>query len=160
MLNIKIICVGKLKERFYSDAASEYIKRLTGYCKSEIVEISEHRLPENPTESQIVIALEKEYNAVRACIPAGAFTVALCLEGQEMDSNGLSKLLSDCAGHGESRLCFIIGGSYGLHYDLKARTNMNLSLSQMTFPHHLARVILLEQLYRAFTIIEGGKYHK
>ena len=160
MLSITIICVGKLKERFYVDAANEYIKRMTRYCKPEIVEIREQRLPAEPSLAQIIIALEKEREAILPHIPTGAFSVALCLEGQDIDSQGLSKLLSDCAGNGTSRLCFIIGSSYGLSSDLKSGADFRLSLSKMTFPHSLARVILLEQLYRAFKIIEGGKYHK
>ena len=160
MLSIRVICVGKLKERFYSDAADEYIKRLKGYCKPEILEVPERRLPVGPSGAQIRAALEKERDEINANTPPGAFTVALCAEGRDMDSEGLSKQLADCAGHGVSRLCFIIGGSYGLSDDLKAGADIKLSLSKMTFPHALARVILLEQLYRAFKIIEGGKYHK
>ena len=161
MLNIKIICVGKLKERFYTDAANEYVKRLGGYCKPEIVELPEHRLPtENPVSAQIGAALEKESAAIEAKIPAGAFTVALCVEGADIDSAGLAELLSKCAGTGTSRLCFIVGGSHGLHDSIKNKADIKLSMSKMTFPHTLARVMLLEQLYRAFKIIEGGKYHK
>jgi len=148
MLKIKVICVGRLKEQFYTDAANEYIKRLGGYCKPEILEIPEFR------------ALEKEREAIRKNIPAGAMTIAMCIEGREIDSKGLSELLMECAGRGTSQLCFIIGGSSGLHDDIKSGADLRLSMSKMTFPHNLARVILLEQLYRAFTIIEGGKYHK
>ena len=151
MLNIRIICVGKLKERFYTDAANEYLKRLAGYCKPEIVELP---------ESRFELALDKERAAIEQKLPAGALTVALCLEGEALSSHGLSKLLSDNAGRGVSRICFIIGGSNGLHEEIKNKADINLSLSKMTFPHNLARVILLEQLYRAFNIIEGGKYHK
>ena len=161
MLNIKIICVGKLKERFYTDAANEYIKRLGGYCKPEIVEIPEHRLPSGkPTIAQIETALEKEAVVIAEKLPPGAYTVALCIEGGEMDSAGLSELLSERATNGVSRLCFIIGGSHGLHESIKEKADIKLSMSKMTFPHNLARVMLLEQLYRAFKIIEGGKYHK
>ena len=160
MLSIRIICVGRLKERFYVDAADEYIKRLTGYCKPEVIEIPERRLPAEPSDAQISAALEKENSAISSKIQTGSLTVALCVEGCGMDSNGLSELLSDCAGRGISRLCFIIGGSHGLHEDLKKVVNVRLSLSNMTFPHNLARIILLEQLYRAFNISEGGKYHK
>ena len=160
MLNLSIICVGKLKERFYVDAANEYLKRLAGYCKPEVIEIREQRLPAEPSDAQIMASLEKEHDAIDAIIPAGAFTFALCLEGREIDSDELSKLLSDRAVHGTSRLCFIIGGSHGISDSLKARADFKLSLSKMTFPHNLARVILLEQLYRAFKIAEGGKYHK
>ena len=160
MLNIRIICVGKLKERYYADAANEYIKRLKGYCKPEIIEIPEHRLPAEPSYAQVSIALEKEHAAIFACLPANAFIVALCIEGCETDSNGLSGMLSDCAVRGASKVCFVIGGSFGLHDGLKTAADARLSLSKMTFPHTLARVVLLEQVYRAFKIAEGGKYHK
>ena len=160
MLSIRIICVGKLKEQFYSAAVAEYIKRLAGYCKLEIIEIPEHRLPAEPSDVQISIAHEKEHEAIAAKIQTGTLTVALCVEGCGMDSIGFSELLSDCAGRGMSRLCFIIGGSHGLHENLKKEANVRLSLSKMTFPHHLARIMLLEQLYRAFNISGGGKYHK
>jgi len=153
MLRIRIICVGRLKERFYADAANEYVKRLAGYCKPEIAEVPESSL-------QAASALEKEGSAIRARVPAGARTIALCIEGAELDSQGLSRLLAGCAGSGESRLCFIIGGSRGLHDSIKAEADVRLSMSKMTFPHNLARVMLLEQLYRAFKIAEGGKYHK
>ena len=161
MLNIRIICVGKLKERFYTDAANEFIKRLAGYCKPEITEVSEYRLqPDRPNTTQIEQALEKERAAITLKLPPGALTIALCVEGREMDSPGLSEFLSECAVGGTSHLCFIIGGSFGLHEDIKNNAGVKLSMSKMTFPHNLARVILLEQLYRAFKIIEGGKYHK
>jgi len=185
MLRIRIICVGKLKEQFYTDAANEYIKRLSGYCKPEIVEIPEYRLRvggssrsvamgpgsgisgsesslENTSgySSQIAIALQKERDTIMGNIPDGATTIALCVEGRQIDSQGLSDLINNYAGRGASRLCFIIGGSHGLHEDLKNSAALMLSMSKMTFPHNLARVMLLEQLYRAFKITEGGKYHK
>jgi len=146
MLSIRIICVGKYKEQFYADAAGEYIKRLHGYCKLEVVELPESHSPPR--------------DAILKKIPAGAKIIALCVEGREYDSQGLSDLLMDFAGSGASRLCFIVGGSLGLHEDLKSAADIKLSMSKMTFPHNLARVMLLEQLYRAFTIAEGGKYHK
>ena len=180
MLSIRIICVGKLKEQFYADAAREYIMRLSGYCRLEVVEVPEHRGAAGGTvssnlsacissraagaakdaDAQVEIALVKERALIEKNIPSGAKTIALCVEGQEFDSRGLSRYLADCAGRGASRLCFIIGGSHGLHDALKVRTDMKLSMSKMTFPHHLARVMLLEQLYRAFKIAKGGKYHK
>jgi len=147
MLGIRIICIGRIKEKFYADAANEYIKRLSGYCKLDIHEIPEH-------------SLEKERTAIENKIPADAVVVALCIEGRAMDSPGLAGFLSDSGVRGVSRLCFIIGGSFGLHDDIKNRADIKLSMSKMTFPHNLARVMLLEQLYRAFKIIEGGKYHK
>ena len=153
MLRIRVICVGRLKEQFYTDAANEYAKRLAGYCKPEIVEVPECRL-------SVRDALEKEGAAIRAKVPADAKTIALCIEGAELDSPGLSKLIAGCAVKGESRLCFIIGGSRGLHGSIKSGADIRLSMSKMTFPHNLARVMLLEQLYRAFKIAEGGKYHK
>ena len=142
MLSIRVICVGRLKEKFYTDAANEYLKRLAGYCKLEVVELPEHR-PE-----------------IEAKLPPGASIVALCVEGREFDSHELSKLLTDCAGSGSPRLCFIIGGSDGLDDEIKNKADIKLSMSKMTFPHNLARVMLLEQLYRGFKIAEGGKYHK
>ena len=162
MLSINIICVGKLKESFYTDATNEYIKRLGRYCKPEITEIPEFRLPAVPTESQIENALEKESAAIEARLTStgSAKTIVLCVEGDETDSPGLAQMLVDCTVRGTSRINFIIGGSYGLHETIKKAANVRLSLSKMTFPHNLTRVILLEQLYRAFKITEGGKYHK
>ena len=150
MLNIRVICVGKLKEKFYIDAANEYIKRLSGYCKLEVIE-----LPEDRQQS-----LEKEREAIAAKTPNGATIVAMCIEGKELDSQGLSDMIDGCAVRGISRLCFIIGGSIGLHEKLKQEAEIKLSMSKMTFPHNLARVMLLEQIYRAYNISEGGKYHK
>ena len=160
MLNIKIICVGRLKERFYAEAEAEYVKRLSGYCKLKIAEVPECRLPGAPSSAQIAAALEKEGAAVMEQIPPDAKTVALCIEGRGLDSAGLSELLAGGAAHGVSRLCFIVGGSHGLHGDVKNAADVRLSMSEMTFPHNLARVMLLEQLYRAFKIAEGRKYHK
>ena len=160
MISIKVICVGRMKERFFTDAETEYAKRLSAYCKLKIVEVPEHRLPDPPSNAQVVIALEKESAAIRAQIPPDAKTFALCIEGRAMDSAGLSKLLAQGAMEGASRLCFVIGGSFGLHEDIKKQADVMLSMSKMTFPHNLARVMLLEQLYRAFKIAEGGKYHK
>ena len=165
-LRIRVICVGKLKERFYTDAVNEYIKRLSGYCKPEIVELPEQRIPtERPAQAQIEYALCKEGAAIKRAYGAGDFqpgtaVIALCLEGRELDSQGLAGLISEYVLNGSSRLCFIIGGSYGLHAEIKDKADFRLSLSKMTFPHALARVILLEQLYRAFKINEGGIYHK
>ena len=174
MLNIKVICVGRLKEKFYTDAANEYIKRLSAYCKLEVAEIQESAAPretgDKPREAgdegtvalgaQLEAALRKEGASIKANIPTGAMTVALCPEGLELDSIKFSKLLTDYAGRGVSRLCFIIGGSNGLDESVKNASGTKLSLSQMTFPHNLARIILLEQLYRALNIAAGGKYHK
>ena len=154
MLKIIIICVGRLKEKFYIDAQHEYCKRLSGYCKPEVIELPE--AVQLPPE----LALNKECAAIEAKLPAGARIIALCVEGAGLDSFELSQLLKDCAVGGDSRLCFVIGGSNGLHERIKNRADVKLSMSKMTFAHNLARVVLLEQLYRGFKIIEGGKYHK
>ncbi len=151
MLNIKIICVGRLKEKFYISAADEYLKRLGAFCKITVEEVPESKA-DNP--------LLKEAEGIAAKIPQGAYIAAMCIEGKEFDSPEFSKVIEKCALDGNSKLCFIIGGSLGLHESIKQRADLRLSMSKMTFPHHLARVMLLEQIYRAFKISEGGKYHK
>ena len=160
MQRVKIICVGKLKERFYEEAAAEYVKRLSRFCKLEIVELKEERLPEDPSPAQIDAALAREAEAIRAKLPPGAWVAALCIEGQLRSSEAFSRLLADQGSGGAKCLVFLIGGSYGLHASLKAEAQARLSMSPMTFPHHLARVMLLEQLYRGYQLLEGGKYHK
>ncbi len=160
MLSVHIICVGKLKEKFYIDAVSEYQKRLGGYCKFSITELPEERLPDRPSAAQIEAALEKEGTAVLSKLPKGGAVTALCVEGKELSSEGLAAKIFDWAGQGKSQLVFLIGSSYGLHPNVKAAADFRLSMSQMTLPHHLARVMLLEQIYRAFKIEEGSGYHK
>jgi len=152
--------VGKLKEKFYAEAAAEYVKRLSRYCKLEIVELPEERLPEDPSAAQINAALAKEAEAVRGKLPPSAGLVALCVEGRMRSSEELAQLLETWSNRGEKRLVFLIGGSHGLHESVKAQAWAKLSMSPMTFPHHLARVMLLEQLYRAYQINAGTKYHK
>ncbi len=160
MLSIKIICIGKLKERFYADAAAEYQKRLSSLCRLEVEELPEARLSSEPTEAEQEAALHREAESILMRVPSGAVTVALCIEGKTIDSVGFSHFLDICAMKGKSRLCFIIGGSLGLHPEVKEKAAVQLSFSPMTFPHHLARIMLLEQLYRAFQISMGSKYHK
>ena len=160
MLNIKIICVGKLKEKFWAAAAAEYVKRLGSLCHLEIEELPESRLPAEPSEAEIEAALKKEGDSITLRIPAGAVTVALCIEGKEMDSVRFSQFLELCAVKGRSRICFVIGGSMGLSESVKENADLKMSMSPMTFPHHLARIMLLEQLYRGFQIQSGSKYHK
>ena len=160
MQRVKIICVGKMKERFYEDAAAEYVKRLGRFCKLEIVELKEERLPEDPSPAQIEAALSREAEAIRAKLPPSAAIVALCIEGRLRASEELAGLLETWGGDSSKHLVFLIGGSYGLHPSIKAEARDRLSMSPMTFPHHLARVMVLEQLYRAFSIMNGGKYHK
>ncbi len=160
MQRVKIICVGKIKERFYEDAAAEYVKRLSRFCKLEIVELKEERLPEDPSPAQIDAALSREAEAIRAKLPPSAAVVALCIEGRLRSSEELANQLETWGGDSSKHLVFLIGGSYGLHPSIKAEARDRLSMSPMTFPHHLARVMLLEQLYRGYQLLEGGRYHK
>jgi len=143
LVDITLICVGKLKEKFYQEAAAEYAKRLKGYCKLSIVELAEQRLSKNPSLGEIQGALEKEGDAIRSKIPPNSSVIALAVEGTMRSSEELAAM-----------------GSYGLHPSVKAGAWAALSMSPMTFPHHLARVMLLEQIYRAFKIQEGADYHK
>lgn len=160
MLSVYLICVGKLKEKFYKDACAEYIKRLSAYCKLTVVEIPEFKLSKDPTLGEIANALEKEGDAIRAKIPPGSRVVALCVEGRMRSSEELPQMFPVPGRSPDKHLVFVIGGSYGLHPSIKAEAGAQLSMSPMTFPHHLARVMLLEQLYRAFKISEGSSYHK
>ena len=159
-ISVHIICVGKLKEKFYTDAAAEYVKRLGAYCKLQLTELPEERLPQNPSRAQIDAALEKEAQAVRGKIPKGAAIISLCVEGTLLSSEQLAEKLEQWSAGGTGSLVFLIGSSYGMHPSLKAQAKLKLSMSPMTFPHHLARVMLLEQLYRCFKIQEGSGYHK
>ena len=160
MMNVQIICVGKLKEKFYADAVSEYQKRLSPFCRLTILELPEEKLPQNPSQALIDAALRREAEAIRAKVPPRARTVALCIEGQMLSSQELAKRLQTWETGPSNQLCFLIGGSYGLDEALKSGAHVRLSMSPMTFPHHLARVMLLEQLYRAFQINAGSPYHK
>lgn len=160
MLRVTVICVGKLKEKFYAQAAAEYLKRLSRYCRLELIELTEQRLPDDPAPAEIERALWKEAEAIRGKIPPSSSVIALCIEGRMRSSEELAELLGSWQLRGEKCLVFVIGGSYGLHPSIKGGAWIQLSMSPMTFPHHLARVMLLEQIYRGFQILEGGKYHK
>lgn len=160
MQKVTVLCVGKLKEKFYIDAAAEYAKRLSRFCKLELVELPEERLPEDPSPAQIEAALLKEAAAIRAKLPAGASLIALCVEGELRSSEALARQMAAWAGQGVSQLVFLIGGSFGLHPSIKGSAKLRLSMSPMTFPHHLARVMVLEQIYRAYQINAGTRYHK
>ena len=160
MIHVYLLCVGKLKEKFYADAVAEYQKRLSAYCKLDIVELTEEKLPQDPSQALIDAALAREAANLRAKLPPRARTVALCIEGQLLSSRDLAKRLLTWETGPSNQLCFLIGGSYGLDEQLKQEAQVRLSMSPMTFPHHLARVMLLEQLYRGFKINEGGSYHK
>lgn len=160
MLRVTVLCIGNLKERYWRDACAEYEKRLGAFCKLSVVELSEERLPDHPSAAQIEQAMEAEGKRMLSKIPAGAAVAALCIEGKEMPSPELAKTLERFATDGKSDVVFIIGGSFGLSDAVKEKATLRLSMSPMTFPHQLARVMLLEQLYRAFQISSGGKYHK
>lgn len=160
MLSVKFICVGRMREKFYMDAFEEYAKRLQSYCKLQLAEPPEVKLGESPSAKEIEAALNKESVSILAAIPPDAYVVALCVEGRSMPSEGIARLISDRENSGKPKLCFIIGGSFGLADAVKARADLKLSMSPMTFPHHLARVMLVEQLYRGFKINEGSRYHK
>jgi 23S rRNA (pseudouridine1915-N3)-methyltransferase len=160
MLNIHIFCVGKLKEKFYTEASAEYVKRLSAYCKLDLQELPEERLPDKPSQAQIDAALAKEADTIRSKIPASSEIIAMCVEGKTRSSEELARLMEDSVHQGGSHLVFLIGGSFGLHPSVKALASFKLSMSPMTFPHHLARIMVMEQLYRSEAIQSGSKYHK
>ena len=160
MLNIRFICVGKMKEKFYIDAVSEYEKRLGAYCKFECIELSETRLGDDPSEKEIAAALAKEQTEIERNIPRDAYVIALCVGAKQLKSEELAAKISALAAAGRGKLCFLIGGSFGMSESIKKKADMRLGMSEMTFPHHLARVMLIEQVYRSFKINEGSKYHK
>ena len=154
MQKVTILCVGKLKEKFYIDAAAEYVKRLSRFCKLELVELPEERLAGGPPPPP------PPGSTIRAKLPSGAALIALCVEGEPRSSEALARRMAAWASQGVGHLVFLIGGSFGLHPSIKAEARLRLSMSPMTFPHHLARVMVLEQIYRAYQINAGTKYHK
>ena len=159
MLNIKFIVLGNVKESYLRDAAAEYVKRLGTFAKVELCELKEARLPDNPSQSHIDAALEDEAQRIIAAIPPRSHVIALAVEGRQMSSEDLAEHIENVS-QSASTVCFIIGSSHGLADKIKALANYKLSMSKMTFPHQLFRVMLLEQVYRAFNIIKGTKYHK
>ena len=160
MQRVTVLCVGKLKEKFYLEAAAEYVKRLQRFCKLELVELPESRLPESPSPAEVQRALAAEAVAIRERLPKGGAVIALCIEGKPCSSVELSRRMEELAVAGKTQLTFLIGGSVGLDESLKQQADWQLSMSPMTFPHHLARVMVLEQVYRAFQIAAGTRYHK
>ena len=159
-MNITLLCIGKLKEDYLRVACAEYHKRLTPFARVTILELEEHRLPRDPSAAQIEAGLCAEGEKILEKIPNGAAVVSLCIEGKPLSSEAFSEWISSTALHGVSHIVFVIGGSFGLSARVKEASHLRLSLSQMTFPHMLARVTLCEQLYRAFQISIDGKYHK
>lgn len=160
MFEITLITVGKLKEKFYLNAAEEYIKRLGGFCKFKLIELPEYRLPEDPSPNEIAAALEKEAEQITAKIPKGSWFCVFTPEGKLLSSEALADKLTSIKLSGKSSACFLIGSSFGISQQLKSKADFRLSMSPMTFPHHLARIMVLEQLYRAEAIQAGSKYHK
>ena len=160
MFEITLIAMGKLKEKFYLSAAAEYEKRMKGYCNFKIIELPEVRLPEDPSPAEVAAGLEKEADFIFSKIPKGAWFCTLTPEGKLLSSEALADKLKDVKLSGKSSACFLIGSSFGISPRVKERADFKLSMSPMTFPHHLARVMVLEQLYRAEAIQAGSKYHK
>lgn len=160
MFDITLICMGKLKEKFYLSAAEEYAKRLKGYCSFQLIELPEQRLPEDPSPAVIAAGLEKEADLIFSRIPKGAWFCTFTPEGKLLSSEDFASKLKDVKISGKSSACFLIGSSFGIAPRVKARADFKLSMSPMTFPHHLARIMVLEQIYRAEAIQAGSKYHK
>lgn len=160
MQKVTVLCVGKLKEPFYIQAVSEYQKRLSRHCKLEIVELPEQKLGDDPSAAEIEQGLQKEAAMIEEKLPKGGVLIAMCVEGKELSSVRLSQKMQEFFSRGASHLTFLIGSSFGLHPSVKAKADFKLSVSPMTFPHHLFRVMLLEQIYRAYQIENGTRYHK
>ncbi len=160
MFEITVITVGKLKEKFYLSAAEEYQKRLQGYCSFRLLELSESRLPDNPSPAEITAGLEKEADIILSKIPKGAWFCVFTPEGKLLSSEALAETISNVKLSGKSSACFLIGSSFGIAQRVKEKADLKLSMSPMTFPHHLARIMVLEQLYRSEAIQTGSKYHK
>ena len=160
MFDITLIAMGKLKEPFYLSASAEYAKRLGSYCKFTLLELPETRLPEDPSPAQIAAGLEKEADLILSKIPKGSWFCVFTPEGKQLSSEGFAEKLTQVKNAGKSGACFLIGSSFGMAPRVKQRADFQLSMSPMTFPHHLARVMVLEQLYRAEAIQAGSKYHK
>ncbi len=160
MFDITLITMGKLKEKFYISAAQEYAKRLSGYCHFTLVELPESRLPENPSPAEIAAGLEKEAETILARIPKSSWFCVFTPEGKELSSEKFAEKMKDVKLSGKSSAIFLIGSSFGIAPKVKERADFRLSMGPMTFPHHLARIMVLEQLYRAEAIQAGSKYHK
>ncbi len=160
MIKVTLIVLGKLKESYLRDACAEYEKRLSAFCKLDVVELNPVKLSDNPSDAQINDALEKESAEILRRIPQSSKVYSLCIEGKMLSSEKLSEEISLSAVSGSGNITFIIGSSFGLSPKVKQRSDVRLSMSPMTFPHQLARVMLFEQIYRAFQIMSGGKYHK
>ena len=160
MFDITLIVMGKLKEKFYLSAAAEYEKRLKGYCSFKIIELPEHRLPEDPSPAEIQAGLDKEAELIFAKIPKNSWLCIFTPEGKILSSEEFAGKLKDVKNSGKSSAAFLIGSSFGISQKVKDKADFKLSMGKMTFPHHLARIMVLEQIYRAEAIQAGSKYHK
>ena len=160
MFEVTLLCMGKMKEKFYIQAAQEYEKRLGAYCRFHMFELPECKLPEDPSPAQISAGLDKEAEQILAKIPKGAWFCIWTPEGKMLSSEELAEQMKDVKLSGKSSACFLIGSSFGIASRIKQIADCKLSMSKMTFPHHLARVMIMEQLYRAEAIQAGSKYHK
>ena len=159
-MNITVIAVGKIKEKFYTQAIEEYAKRLSRYCTLKTIEIPDEKAPENLSDADMLSVIEKEGKRIIEKIPPSATIISMEIEGKQISSIEFSKQIEEFAIRGQSHLCFIIGGSLGLAEEIKKISHLKLSFSKMTFPHQLFRVMLLEQIYRGFRIMKGQPYHK
>ncbi|WP_160669643.1 23S rRNA (pseudouridine(1915)-N(3))-methyltransferase RlmH [Clostridium sp. C8-1-8] len=159
-MNITLITVGKIKEKYLKDAIDEYSKRLKRYCKLDVIELPDEKTPDNASEKEELQIKEKEGLLILKSIKENMYVIALDLKGNMISSEDFSNLIGDLGVKGESQLCFVIGGSLGLSKDVIERANYKLCFSKMTFPHQLFRVMLLEQIYRAYRIMKGEPYHK
>ena len=159
-MNISIIALGRLKEKYLSDAVKEYEKRISAFAKFSITELEPVKISENPSDAEISAALNAEAEKIMAKIPQNSMIVAMCIEGKQFGSEAFAKKMNEAAVNGKSNIVFIIGSSHGLAPEIKNMAQLKMSMSEMTFPHQLARVMLSEQIYRAFTIINNRKYHK
>lgn len=160
MMNVSIIALAKLKESYMREFSSEYEKRLSAFCRLNIIELSPEKLSDNPSESEIQNALSKEAKLIKSKLTQNAYIFSMCIEGKQLSSPEFSKKLDSIALSGKSNLVFIIGSSFGLADEIKELSNFKFSMSKMTFPHQFARCMLLEQIYRGYQISSGGKYHK
>lgn len=161
MINVTLITLGKVQKGFLTDGCNEYIKRLRAMCDFKLVEIEDEPLPEkNLNQTLIDKALEKESGKIISAIPKQSYVIAMCIEGKQLASRDFAKLFNQKAVEGYSNICLIIGSSHGLSEKVKARRDLRMSFSKMTFPHQLFRLMALEQIYRAFSINAGTKYHK
>ncbi len=159
-MNIQIIALGKLKEKYLTDAMKEYEKRISGFSKFSVTELEPVKISESPSEAEITAALESEAEKIIAKIPRDSMIIAMCIEGKQFGSEAFAQKINAAGINGKSNIVFIIGSSHGLAPKVKNMAQIKMSMSEMTFPHQLARVMLSEQIYRAFTIINNRKYHK